>query len=79
MIRLFSSSCRPVSLGERCWAAIPEPIMVATRNAVPTSSAGAWWTSRMVDAPPLLLALLRRARRTGGPDARAPRAAAGSR
>ena len=51
MIRLFSSSCRPVSLGERCWAVIPEPIMVATRNAVPTSSAGlgglvAWSTHR---------------------------------
>ena len=35
----FSSSCRPTSSGDRRWAEMPEPTTMATRNAVPTSSA----------------------------------------
>ena len=35
----FSSSCRPVSPGDSCWAAIPEPITIAARNALPRNSA----------------------------------------
>ena len=35
----FSSSCRPMSLGESRCAAMPEPTTTATRNAVPTASA----------------------------------------
>ena len=36
---LFSNSCRPTSSGDKRWAAIPEPITAATKNAVPTNSA----------------------------------------
>ncbi len=35
----FSSSSRPVSPGDRRWAAIPEPITTAARNALPSNSA----------------------------------------
>jgi len=35
----FSSSARPVWPGESCWAAIPEPITTAARNALPRNSA----------------------------------------
>src|SRR5262245_50787242 len=35
----FSSSCRPVSPGERFAAAIPEPITAAARKAEPRNSA----------------------------------------
>ena len=35
----FSSSSSPVSPGERRWAAMPEPISTAARNALPSSSA----------------------------------------
>ena len=35
----FSSSSRPVSDGDSCCAAIPEPITIAARNALPRNSA----------------------------------------
>src|SRR3954471_12688484 len=35
----FSSSCSPVSFGERRWAKMPEPTTTATRRPVPTASA----------------------------------------
>src|ERR1700757_1196547 len=35
----FSNSCKPTLPGESCWAAIPEPITIAARNADPMSSA----------------------------------------
>ena len=35
----FSSSARPVSDGDRRCAAIPEPITIAARNALPRNSA----------------------------------------
>ena len=36
---LFSSSCSPVSVGDRAAAAAPEPTTTVTSNAVPTASA----------------------------------------
>ena len=36
---LFWSTCRPTSLGESCWAAIPEPTPIVTSRLVPSSSA----------------------------------------
>src|SRR5436190_22196246 len=35
----FSNSCRPTSLGERCWAETPDPITTAARKAPPRNSA----------------------------------------
>ena len=35
----FSSSSSPVSPGDSRWAAMPEPITIAARNALPSSSA----------------------------------------
>src|SRR6185312_8425936 len=35
----FSTSSSPVWPGESCWAAIPEPITTAARNALPRNSA----------------------------------------
>ena len=35
----FSSSSRPVSDGDSRWAAMPEPITIAARNALPRNSA----------------------------------------
>jgi len=35
----FSSSCRPVSDGDSRWAAMPDPITIAARNALPRNSA----------------------------------------
>src|SRR6516164_9800769 len=35
----FSNSCRPVLPGESCWAAMPEPMTTAARNALPKNSA----------------------------------------
>jgi hypothetical protein len=35
----FSNSWRPMSPGESCWAAIPEPITAAARKAEPRNSA----------------------------------------
>jgi hypothetical protein len=35
----FSGNSSPVSPGERRWAAMPEPITTAARNALPSSSA----------------------------------------
>ncbi len=37
----FSNSCSPMSLGERRWAVIPEPMTIAARNAEPRSSTSA--------------------------------------
>ena len=36
---LFSSSCRPTSFGDSCWAAIPEPTTTVTSSPVPRNSA----------------------------------------
>jgi hypothetical protein len=38
-VAAFSSSCSPMSPGESCAAAIPEPITVAARKAEPRNSA----------------------------------------
>ena len=35
----FSSNSRPVAPGDSRWAAIPEPITIAARNALPRNSA----------------------------------------
>ena len=46
----FSSSSSPVSDGDSRWAAIPEPITIAARNALPRNSPA----SRRVRDDPLL-------------------------
>ena len=43
---LFSSSCRPTSFGDSCWAAIPDPTTTATSRAVPRNSASSRATAR---------------------------------
>ena len=35
----FCSSCRPTSVGDSCWAAMPEPMTTATSSPVPRNSA----------------------------------------
>jgi hypothetical protein len=50
----FSSSCRPVFPGDSCCAAIPEPITIAARNALPRNSAA----SRRAKAGALVTALI---------------------
>ena len=49
----FSSSSSPVSPGDRRWAAIPEPMTIAARNALPRNSAASrrGRDDRLVTAP----------------------------